>query len=337
MMKPIPTVSIALCSHNGGKFIGEQLKSIQEQSFKPNEIIICDDNSSDNTLEIIKQFSKVLPIKLHQNIPALGTIKNFEYAISLCSGDIIFLCDQDDYWLAHKVEKLVKYLGENATQEVVFSNAIIVDEQLQPSDLTMWDRVRFLDEEITDWNKGKALDILLIGNRVTGCTVAIRNSFAKKAIPFPTHIHPNFIHDGWIAILASLTNQIGFVEESLVWYRQHDKQQVGIVEKEREKIYVSSRISRPRQEKLKPFLERESLYSNLLNHIHQNYPELKNRTKALQTIAEHYKVRGNLEENRLKRIFPILRNFYRGNYHRYQHLGSDWYGVYLALLGDLFE
>lgn len=337
MMKPMPRVSIALCSHNGGRFIGEQLKSIQEQSFKPDEIIICDDNSSDNTLEVIKQFSEVLPIKLHQNIPALGTVKNFEYAISLCSSDIIFLCDQDDYWLPNKIEKLVNYLETHPTHDVVFSNAAIVDENLQPLNLTMWEKIRFEDKEISLWEKGKALDLLLISNRVTGCTIAIRKPFAKKAIPFPTHIHPNFIHDGWIALLASLTNQIGFINEPLVLYRQHNSQQVGIIEKEREKIHVSSRISRPRQEKLKPFLEKESLYTNLLKHIHQNYPELKSRTKALQTIAEHYQVRGNLEENRLKRIFPILRNFYRGNYHRYQHLGSDWYGVYLALLGDLFE
>jgi glycosyltransferase involved in cell wall biosynthesis len=84
-MKQISTVSIALCTHNGGEFLNDQLKSIQYQSLQPNEIIICDDNSSDNTLEIISQFSDKLPIKLFQNIPALGTIKNFEYAISLCS------------------------------------------------------------------------------------------------------------------------------------------------------------------------------------------------------------------------------------------------------------
>jgi glycosyltransferase involved in cell wall biosynthesis len=336
-MTQISTISIALCTHNGGKFIGEQLQSIQDQTLKPNEIIICDDDSSDETVAIIKQFSEVLPIKFYQNSPALGTVKNFEYAIDKCSSDFIYLSDQDDFWLPNKIEKLANYLETHSNHDVVFSNAALVDERLEPLNLTMWEKIRFEDEEISLWQQGKALDVLLISNRVTGCTVAMRKSFAQKAIPFPTHIHPNFIHDGWIALLASLTNQIGFINESLVLYRQHDNQQVGIIEKEREKVHVSSRISRPRQEKLRPFLEKESLYTNLLNHINDNYPELKNKTKALQTIVEHYQVRGNLEENRLKRIFPILRNFYRGNYHRYQHLGSDWYGVYLALLGDLFE
>jgi glycosyltransferase involved in cell wall biosynthesis len=336
-MKQISTVSIALCTHNGGEFLNDQLKSIQYQSLQPNEIIICDDNSSDNTLEIISQFSDKLPIKLFQNIPALGTIKNFEYAISLCSNEIIFLCDQDDYWLHHKVETLVNYLAENITQEVVFSNAVIVDNELQDLQTTMWEKVRFWEEEIEEWKRGNALDLLLTGNRVTGCTVAMRKNFAEKSRPFPTNIHPNFIHDGWIGILASLNNMIGFVNEPLVLYRQHEQQQVGVIEKEREKIHVHSRFSRSRDLKLEPFIEKGNLYYNLLNHININYPELKDKTKPLQRISQHYQLRSNLAKNRFKRIVPIFKNLYSGNYHRYRNLGSNWYGVYLAVLGDLLE
>jgi glycosyltransferase involved in cell wall biosynthesis len=336
-MKRIPTVSIALCTHNGGDFLSEQLKSIMYQTIQPNEIIICDDDSSDNTLEIIQQFSELLPVKLYRNTPALGTIKNFEYAVSLCKSEMIFLCDQDDYWLHHKIETLVNYLEENTTQEVVFSNAVIVDEELQDLQTTMWEKVRFWEEEIQEWRRGKALDLLLTGNRVTGCTVAMRKSFAEKSRPFPTNIHPNFIHDGWIGILASVNNEIGFVTDPLVLYRQHEQQQVGVVEKEREKIQIHSRFSRPRDLKLSPFIEKGNLYFNLLNHISVNYPELKDKTKPLQRISQHYQLRSNLEKNRFKRIVPIFKNLYSGNYHRYRNLGSNWYGVYLAVLGDLLE
>lgn len=336
-MKQIPTVSIALCTHNGGEFLSDQLKSIQHQTLQPNEIIICDDDSSDGTLEIIQKFSESLPIKLFQNSPALGIIKNFEYAVSLCTSEIIFLCDQDDYWLHHKIETLVNYLEENKTQEVVFSNAVIVDDELQDLQITMWEKVRFWEEEIEEWRHGKALDLLLTGNRVTGCTVGMRNTFAKKSRPFPTHIHPNFIHDGWIGILASVNNEIGFVNEPLVLYRQHEQQQVGVIEKEREKIHVHSRFTRPRDLKLSPFIEKGNLYFNLLDHININYPELKDKTKPLQRISQHYQLRSNLAKNRLKRIVPIFKNLYSGNYHRYRNLGSNWYGVYLAVLGDLLE
>jgi len=336
-MKQVSTVSIALCTHNGSEFLSDQLKSIQYQTHRPNEIIICDDNSSDTTLEIIEQFSKILPIKFYQNIPALGIIKNFEYAISLCSHELIFLCDQDDYWLHHKIEILVKYLEENVSQEVVFSNAILVNELLQDLQMTMWEKVRFLENEIDEWKKGKALDLLLTGNRVTGCTIAMRKRFAEKSRPFPTNIHPDFIHDGWIAILASINNTIGFVAEPLVLYRQHDRQQVGVLEKEREIIHLHTRLSRPRDKKLGPFIEKDNLYSNLLNHIDINYPELKGSTKPLQRISQHYQLRSHLAKSRFKRLIPIFRNLYRGNYHRYQNLGSNWYGVYLAILGDLLE
>lgn len=336
-MKQLPAVSIALCTHNGGKFLSDQLKSIQYQTLQPNEIIICDDNSTDTTLEIIHQFSKILPVKLYQNIPALGTIKNFEYAVSLCSNDVIFLCDQDDYWLPQKIETLVNYLEENPAYNVVFSNAVIVDQELQDSQTTIWEKVHFRENEINEWKKGHALDLLLRSNRVTGCTIAMRKIFAEKSIPFPTDIHPEFIHDGWIGILASINNKIGFVAESLVLYRQHDKQQVGVIEKEREKIHLCSRFLRPRDKKLRPFIEKGNLYYNLLNHIYLNYPELKGKLKPLQRISRHYQLRSNLAKNRLKRIKPIFRNFYQGNYHSYQNLGSNWYGVYLAILGDLFE
>lgn len=336
-MKQVPSVSIALCTHNGSKYLSDQLKSIQYQTLQPNEIIICDDNSSDTTLEIIHQFSKFLPIKLYQNIPALGTIKNFEYAVSLCSNDVIFLCDQDDYWLSHKIEILVNYLEENISQDVVFTNAVIVDEALQDLQTTVWEKVRFWENEIDEWKKGNALDLLLTGNRVTGCTIAMRKRFAQKSMPFPTNIHPDFIHDGWIGILASINNKIGFVAEPLVLYRQHELQQVGVVEKEREIIHLHSRFSRPRDKKLRPFIEKGNLYYNLLNHIYIYYPELKGNIKPLQRISQHYQLRSSLEKNRLKRVLPIFRNFYQGNYHRYQNLSSNWYGVYLAVLGDLFE
>ena len=78
----------------------------------------------------------------------------------------------------------------------------------------------------------------------------------KNQDHFPTNIHPDFIHDGWIGILASLNNKIGFVNEPLVLYRQHEKQQVGVIEKEREKIHVHSRLLRPRDKKLSPFIEK---------------------------------------------------------------------------------
>ena len=114
-MKQISTVSIALCTHNGGVFLGEQLKSIQYQSFQPNEIIICDDISTDTTVHIIQQFQQKYPdiIQFFVNEQRLGPRKYFEKAIALTTGDVIFLSDQDDIWPTNKTTAIVKEFAEN--------------------------------------------------------------------------------------------------------------------------------------------------------------------------------------------------------------------------------
>src|SRR5688572_22956866 len=96
------TVSVALCTYNGANFIGEQLQSICSQTMSPNEIVICDDASTDKTISCIREIKNNYPAidwKIVKNTSNLGYVKNFEQAISLASGDIIFLSDQDDVWL----------------------------------------------------------------------------------------------------------------------------------------------------------------------------------------------------------------------------------------------
>ena len=83
-------------------------------------------------------------------------------------------------------------MKENHSQEVVFSNAVIVDDELQDLKTTMWEKVRFWEDEIEEWKRGNALDLLLTGNRVTGCTVAMRKSFAEKSRPFPNKYSSRF-------------------------------------------------------------------------------------------------------------------------------------------------
>jgi len=92
------TISVALCTYNGELYLREQLESILKQTFPPDEIIICDDGSTDTTIKILEEFRRksFIPVKVYYNKENLGVSKNFEKAISLCSGDIIFLSDQDD-------------------------------------------------------------------------------------------------------------------------------------------------------------------------------------------------------------------------------------------------
>ena len=106
------TVSIALCTYNGEKFLDLQLESLRHQTVAPDELIVCDDASSDRSVEIVEAFARRVsfPVRLFRNARNLGYVKNFEQAISHCTQDLVFLCDQDDLWDARKIEILSLYL-----------------------------------------------------------------------------------------------------------------------------------------------------------------------------------------------------------------------------------
>lgn len=126
------TCSIAMCTYNGEKYIKEQLESIINQSTQPDEIIICDDGSTDRTIDIVKAVLKSWNgrWRVFENEHNLGYKKNFQKAISLCGSDIIFLSDQDDVWNANKIEIMMKVFQDNPYILLAFHDSEIVDDHL---------------------------------------------------------------------------------------------------------------------------------------------------------------------------------------------------------------
>ena len=108
-------ISVALCTYNGETFIDQQINSILNQTLKVDEIVVCDDISKDNTIKIIQEYSLKFPdiFKIYINESNIGSVKNFEKAISLCTGEIIFLSDQDDVWELNKVFIFKDYFENN--------------------------------------------------------------------------------------------------------------------------------------------------------------------------------------------------------------------------------
>ena len=123
------TTSVALCTCDGEKYIKSQLYSILEQTVQVDEIIICDDSSSDNTIQIVNKIitETNIPIQVFSNEKRLGVCANFDRAIRLCSSVIILLADQDDIWLPTKVDKIVTYFNENPYVDVLFTNGLFID------------------------------------------------------------------------------------------------------------------------------------------------------------------------------------------------------------------
>ena len=223
------TVSIALCTYNGEKFLPQQLESFLNQSRLPDELVACDDCSTDSTVEILNQFKNraPFPVEIHQNRVNLGSTKNFEKAIGLCNGDIIFLSDQDDIWCENKISRISNELRDKSGL-LVFSNAELIDEFGNPLNTTLWEKWGFTPERQVSWRTNiNAVDDLFVNdNKITGATLAFKRSLLEKALPFDLPF--GFIHDAWLGLIAAAQNRLVFLDEILTKYRIHDEQQIGI-------------------------------------------------------------------------------------------------------------
>ena len=140
-----PRVSVALATCNGARFLRAQLASIGAQTRPPDEIVACDDASEDETLRVLRSFADeaALPVRIESNQPRLGITRNFERAISLCTGDVIFLADQDDVWKRDKIRTLIDVLADRPGVGAVFSNGEVVDADGKPLGQSLWDSLEF--------------------------------------------------------------------------------------------------------------------------------------------------------------------------------------------------
>jgi len=214
-----------MCTHNGARYVEEQLRSIYAQTQQPDELVICDDQSNDQTVQIIKEFAVTtpFPVRLYQNAKRLGVTKNFEKAISLSDGELIFLADQDDVWFPEKVEQISKCFVRNQQSGLVFSDAIVVDQELHDLRYHLWSTMNFGKKQLSRWQKGEAFEILLHYNVVTGATMAFRSSFKKAILPIPECWN----HDAWIAFIIAATATLIPLPTLLIQYRQHADNQIG--------------------------------------------------------------------------------------------------------------
>lgn len=339
MISPIQTLSIALCTYNGETYLPAQWDSLLKQERLPDEVIICDDCSTDTTRLMLKQLAAEAPFRVVVvvNEEQLGYNKNFERALSLCTGDLVFICDQDDYWLPEKLREMVAYMTAHPQVQIAFCNAIETDEQLNSLNLPFWERVRLDNFQKARWKMGLSMEVLLEGNRMMGCATVIRREFVSKLIPFPTDI-PGYIYDGWISLVGAAYNTIQLIDKPLQLYRTHDNQQVGTrAEPVGPRISLKDRFTRDRTIKLEPLVKTRQQLQKVKTSLSERVPIDLDGMKQLDRKLAHYTMRSTLPDNRLMRIWPVLRDLQLGLYHRYSDPSADWYSPYLAALGDLLE
>lgn len=262
--------SVALCTYNGEEFIAEQLQSILKQNLPVDEIIICDDGSTDHTISIIKEFQKENSIiKLFENKNSLGVIKNFEKAINSCSNGIVFLSDQDDIWHSAKTKKIEDYFRENPSKKAVFHNLILYNNN-QPTSQTIWDYIDFDLANRSRNNQDLLLYTAVIDNVLTGAACAI---IKDKKISFSKEI-PFMLHDFQILVHFANQNQLGTIDASLGYYRIHENQKVG-AKLETSKLITDVKkkyFGEDLRQKLQILTTRLTQYSK----YRESLPELKN-------------------------------------------------------------
>jgi glycosyltransferase involved in cell wall biosynthesis len=213
-------VSIALCTYNGDAYLKQQLDSIVNQSYPEIELIVVDDCSTDNTLNILKEYSaRYSFIKLFINPQNLGYIRNFEKAMSLCNGDFIALSDQDDIWDLNKIEKQVKAIGNNL---LIYHDSEFVDQNGESLSLYMSD--------IMNLYRGDQPEVFLFFNCISGHSVLMKKELRNELLPFPEA----YFHDWWMGYVGTNLGSIDFIEESLVKYRQHQKADTNILKRKRD-------------------------------------------------------------------------------------------------------
>lgn len=213
-----PTVDILMATYNGEEFIADQIQSIFDQTYDNFRLLIADDNSTDNTRDILLKYAHLdKRIELVFNNLNLGVIKNFEKLLSLSDADYFMLSDQDDFWHVDKIEKSIGTIMFSDAL-LVYSDLTVVDRKLNKIHESFWRYEGIMPIKENDWK------LMLSQNVVTGCTIIAKKKLVKLALPFPNNLP---MHDWYLAIIAAVNGKIDFVDESLIKYRQHENNQIG--------------------------------------------------------------------------------------------------------------
>ena len=213
----MPTaISIALCTYNGAKHLRAQLESILCQTRLPDEIVVCDDASTDGTVELLQKTLSPFrgKLTLHINPHNLGFKENFVQAISLCTGDIICLSDQDDVWEKEKIALLSEALADHPQAQLAFHDAKLVDSQLQLLFPSFWTTMNpaFAPAAFSAGDYSR----LFYANVVQGAACALRRELVEAALPFPEEA----LHDEWLALVATAKGGLIPISAPLLQYRQ---------------------------------------------------------------------------------------------------------------------
>jgi glycosyltransferase involved in cell wall biosynthesis len=209
-----PTVSVAMATYNGERFLQEQLDSLARQTLLPYELVACDDGSTDGTLDILRRFggSAPFPVRFYRNPERLGYGFNFLGALGRCTGDLVAFCDQDDIWQERKLRVCAEAMSE-PTVAMVSHSALVFSEQPLPR------RVRHPDHPLSVIRRCRELPV---HSSIPGFSIVLRREVLAKVPPPPySATVRGAVHDLWATVAAFSCGDVALLPDELVHYRLH--------------------------------------------------------------------------------------------------------------------
>ena len=303
-------VSIAMATFNGGQYLQEQLDSFVNQTRLPEELIITDDCSTDKTIAIIKKFSEIapFPVFFYQNDKTLGYAGNFNRALSLTSGDIVFLSDQDDVWFPEKIERITE-LAQSSSALVIMNDAALTDANLNDTRLTKIGQIR----------SGGLNDSAF----VMGCCAAVKRDLLTLCLPI---LEGYRAHDVWIVRIAEGMGRKYVFNDVLQYYRRHGKNSSNFIANRTKKVTNWTRLISDLKilifmgkNELSNIYQEEIFIKGVCSAIKRSHDpytsELENFLKLLSSRHDNVKLRYEIRRfPRIKRIIPVFNAYKNGVY-----------------------
>lgn len=321
-------VSVALCTRNGARFLPAQVRSICTQDLRARQIVLSDDGSSDASVAVVRDtlaqcgVDRSIELSVFENAQPLGVTRNFEQAVRACRHELIALCDHDDVWHPGRLARMVAPFETRPDLLLLHSDARLVDAQLAPLGMTLFEALEVTPAELAAIAQGDAFDVLLRRNLVTGATTVIRRALLEAALPFPQE----WVHDEWLGAIAAAIGRIDVLAEPLIDYRQHGNNQIGA-----RRLTLAQKID-------KAFVPRGTKHVQRLRRAQallERLQSLGDRVSNVNVRAQHEKVahqrfRAELPAWRPARALPVLWEAARGRYDRFGRGGH-------AIAQDLLE
>lgn len=221
----IDTVDIVLATYNGAKYLARQLDSLLAQRHGGIRILVSDDGSSDNTVEVVREYcTRDSRVVLVSTVRQGGVVANFTKALSFSNAEYVMFCDQDDVWLDTKVGTMLRALKERervvgaATPLLCFSDLAVVNVHLDVEHPSFYESNNLNPFFNTDSR------YLVWSSTVYGCTTVFNRSLVALGREMPSGLP---MHDQWFALLAATVGEVIYVPLQTISYRQHDDNVVG--------------------------------------------------------------------------------------------------------------